>query len=429
MEPTAESTGARRPRRRGAVHLASLALIGGLTLSACATAGPDDAATASSAQTAIAQTQVSAAGVSTSSEDATTTAETISATRTAAEAFMATLSDEQVATLTYDYDDETKSVSWSNFPVTFVERAGVNLADLSDEQKSAALGVLEGLLNGEAYQTVVGIMNGDQYLLDNSTSSEDSLVQYYIAFFGDPSATDAWAVQFGGHHVGINADLNGAENSITFAPTHLGVQPAVYTDASGRETRPFEGIYTSAFAFFDSLTEEQRGALYRGEQVESMVCAPGGTCDFPTGTGLLGSDLTAEQKNLLLAVIANWAGMADEQTTTAALTAVEDTLDTTYITWSGATEYDMSVGDGIYFQISGPHVYIEFAAQPDSAGADVDGVTTSGWGHVHTIYRDPSDDYAGSVTQQQSSGPGGGPGSGPGGEPGGVPPRAPQAVA
>ena len=33
-----------------------------------------------------------------------------------------------------------------------------------------------------------------------------------------------------------------------------------------------------------------------------------------------------------------------------------------------------------------------------------------GWGHVHTIYRDPTDDYANSVTQQTASGGMGGPG-------------------
>lgn len=61
-------------------------------------------------------------------------------------------------------------------------------------------------------------------------------------------------------------------------------------------------------------------------------------------------------------------------------------------------------GDGISFQISGPDFYIEFANQQGSAGADVDGYVTSGWGHIHTIYRDPCEDYAGSVTQQAASG-------------------------
>lgn len=305
--------------------------------------------------------------------------------------------------------------------MTFVDRAGLNLADLTDEQKAAALEVLEGLLSEEAYATVEGIMEGDEYLLENSSSTEDSLGQYYIAFFGDPSDTDAWSIQFGGHHLGINADLNGAENAITFAPTHLGLQPAVYTNEDGEEVQPFDGIYTDAFAFFESLTEEQQATLTSGDV---SMCSPGASCDFATGSGLTGADLTDEQKELLLELIANWAGMADEETTATELAEIEATLDDTVIAWSGETTYDMSTGDGINFSISGPNVYIAFQAQQGSAGADVDGVTTSGWGHVHTIYRDPSNDYAGSVTQQEGSGMAGGPG-GEGGAPGdlgGTPP-------
>lgn len=321
---------------------------------------------------------------------------------------MATLSDGQIETLTYAFDDETKTTSWSNFPVTFVQRAGLNLADLTEEQQTASLAVLEALLDDEAYATVTGIMGGDEYLLENSSSTETSLGQYYIAFFGDPSDASAWEVQFGGHHLGINATLDGSSDAITFAPTHLGVQPAVYTDADGNEVQPFDGIYTDAFALFDSLTAEQQVTLTSGDV---SMCAPGDTCDFATGAGLTGADLTDEQKELLLDLMANWVGMADEETTAAALAEIEATLDETVIAWSGETTYDMSTGNGISFSISGPDVYIAFQAQDGSAGADVTGVTTSGWGHVHTIYRDPSNDYAGSVTQQAASGMGGGPGN------------------
>lgn len=409
--------------------MASLVLAGGLLLGGCASDATDAATTTAAAQ----QVSTSQTAATATSTDASTTAETISATTEAAEAFLATLSDEQREQVTYAFDDETKTTSWSNFPVTFVDRAGLNLADLTDEQKAAALNVLEALLSDEGYETVTGIMGGDEYLHENSSSTEESLGQYYIAFFGDPSDSSAWEVQFGGHHLGINATLDGTEDSVTFAPTHLGIQPAVYTDADGNEVQPFDGIYTDAFAFYDSLTDEQKATLYQGTSVANMVCAPGSTCDYPTGTGISGADLTDEQKQLLLEVIANWAGLADEETTSDALAKIEATLDTTYVNWSGATTYDMSQGDGIYFQISGPDVYIEFAAQQGSAGADVSGVTTSGWGHVHTIYRDPTNDYAGSATQQAGSGPGGGagaPGSGAGapsagaGAPGGGQPPA-----
>lgn len=388
-----------------------------VALTGCATT----ATTSSGTTTATSSSSSSASTAATTTEDATTTAETISTTAEAAEAFLATLTDEQREAVLYDYDDETKTTSWSNFPVTFVERAGLNLTDLTEEQQAAAMKVLEALLSDEGYETVTAIMGGDEYLLENSSSTEDSLGQYYIAFFGDPSDTSAWEVQFGGHHLGINASLDGTAGTITFAPTHLGVQPAVYTNEEGEEVQPFDGIYTDAFAFFDSLTAEQQATLTAGDV---SMCAPGDTCDFSTGAGLTGADLTDEQKQLLLDVIANWVGLADEETTTEALAEIEATLDETVIAWSGETTYDMSTGDGISFSISGPNVYVAFQAQQGSAGADVDGVNTSGWGHVHTIYRDPSNDYGNSVTQQAATGGmggAGGPGAGGPGD-GGAPP-------
>ncbi|MFL0410976.1 DUF3500 domain-containing protein [Microbacterium paludicola] len=407
-----------RLRRRTATWLAASTIALSVALAGCATTAPAASSPSSSASSTTTDTSSSETDATTSSEettdastDASTTAETIASTTSAAEAFIATLTAEQQETLLYAYDDETKTTSWSNFPVTFVERAGLNLADLTEEQRQAALTVLESLLSDESYATVVGIMGGDQYLLENSSSTESSLGQYYIAFFGDPSDTSAWEVQFGGHHLGINATLDGSTDELTFAPTHLGVQPAVYTDADGNTVQPFDGIYTDAFAFFDSLTAEQQATLTSGDV---SMCAPGDTCDFSTGSGLTGADLTDEQKQLLLALISNWAGMADEQSTATALTEIEATLDDTVIAWSGETSYDMTTGDGISFSISGPNVYIALQAQQGSAGADVDGVSTSGWGHVHTIYRDPTNDYAGSVTQQAGSGMGGGPGGAPG---------------
>lgn len=396
------TTGSRTSRRSKplATAAASIALMS-VALTGCATAASTDTTSSSTSQ----NTTTTTAGVS-----ASTTTETITATADAAEAFLATLTEEQRETVLYDYDDETKTTSWSNFPVSFVERAGLNLTDLTEEQQAAALVVLESLLSDEAYATVIGIIEGDEYLLENSNTT-NPLGQYYIAFFGDPSDTSAFEVQFGGHHLGINATLDGSTNAITFAPTHLGVQPAVYTNEDGEEVQPFDGIYTDAFAFFDSLTEEQQATLTSGDVT---MCAPGDTCDFETGAGLTGADLTDEQKQLLLELIANWAGMADEETTATTLAEIEGTLDTTVIAWSGETTYDMSTGDGINFSISGPNVYVAFQAQSGSAGADVEGVSTSGWGHVHTIYRDPTNDYANSVEQQAASG--GGMGDGPGGD-------------
>ncbi|BAU97271.1 hypothetical protein N24_3009 [Corynebacterium suranareeae] len=391
-------------------------------LAGCSTSGTDETTT-TTVSSAAASTITSTSSDSSDSSASSTTAETISNTADAAQAFLDTLSTEEQDAVLYDYDAEEKSTGWSNFPVTFVERSGVNLTDLTEEQQAAALNVLKNLLNDDAYQMIEEIMAGDQYLNDESNSTEDSLGQYYIAFFGDPSSDSDWAIQFGGHHIGINATFSDGE--ITFAPTHLGTQPSKWTNEDGETISALGNMYDTAFAFYDSLTEEQQEALYQGEELDSMVCAPGSTCDYPTGTGLKGSDLTDEQKELLIDVIANWVGLADEETTETELDAIRETLDDTYINWSGATEYDTSTGEGIYFQISGPKVYIEFANQQGSAGADIDGVITAGWGHIHTIYRDPTNDYANSVTQEEASGMMGGPGGDGGEMPSGMPGEAP----
>jgi hypothetical protein len=397
------TTTMKRPPRRKLLIATSLFLAGGLVLSGCAagSAGSSSTGTGATTTSATGDVTVAEAATEVTESDASTTAETITNTTAAVKAFLETLSDEQVEAVTYDYDDETKTTSWSNFPVTFVERAGLNVADLTEEQQVAALQVMEALLSDDAYNTVASIIGGDQYLLENSSSTESSLGQYYIAFFGDASDTSAYEVQFGGHHLGINATLDGSADAITFAPTHLGVQPADYTTADGTEVQPFDGIYTDAFAFYDSLTAEQQTTLTSGDVT---MCAPGDTCEFTTGSGLMGSDLTDEQRELLLDLIANWSGMADEESAATTRAKIEATLDDTVIAWSGETTYDMSAGDGINFSISGANVYVAFQAQNGSAGADVDGVSTSGWGHVHTIYRDPTDDYAESVEQQAATG-------------------------
>ena len=101
--------------------LVASALAVGLTLSACSSSETTNANNTNTAATA-ATTGASASTASAS--DATTTRATVQATAEAARAFLSTLSEEQRSTVLRDYEDEDKSVTWSNFPVTFVERAG-----------------------------------------------------------------------------------------------------------------------------------------------------------------------------------------------------------------------------------------------------------------------------------------------------------------
>lgn len=105
-------------------------------------------------------TPADAASSSASSASRAATRRTVSRTAVAAAAFARTLSAAQRKTLIHEYEDETKTTSWSNFPVTFVTRAGLNLKDLSSAQRAAAMRVLRALLNETGYETVTEIMDG-----------------------------------------------------------------------------------------------------------------------------------------------------------------------------------------------------------------------------------------------------------------------------
>ena len=58
------------------------------------------------------------------------------------------------------------------------------------------------------------------------------------------------------------------------------------------------------------------------------------------------------------------------------LEAIKEKIGDTYFAWSGPTE----TGKAAYFRVQGPAVVIEYAPQ---GGTD----------HIHTVIRNPEDDY------------------------------------
>jgi hypothetical protein len=60
-------------------------------------------------------------------------------------------------------------------------------------------------------------------------------------------------------------------------------------------------------------------------------------------------------------------------------------LDDTYFAWSGPTSVPAGMNGTSYYRIQGPKLVIEYAPQ-------------HGEDHVHTIYRDPTNDYGRGLT-------------------------------
>lgn len=304
---------------------------------------------------------------------------------TAANAFLDSLDSKLREKALYEFGSDKKP-NWSNLPVTMVPRNGTKLGELSKEQREKAMGVMAAVLSKEGYQKVIDIMDGDQKLVNNQNQGGGKKGQggdrgpmfgkdlYYLAIFGTPSETKPWMVQFGGHHLGVNVTVIGKNFILT--PTHTGAQPALFKRGND-DVRPLGREIDTAFKLIDSLNEKQRAQAVISQQPQGeLLLGPGRDGKKIEPKGIKGSDLTREQQGQLLEVIGTWVNIVESDAATARMEAIKEKLSDTYFAWSGPVEQ----GKAAYFRVQGPSVVIEYAPQ-------------GGTGHIHTVIRNPEDDY------------------------------------
>lgn len=275
---------------------------------------------------------------------------------------------------------------WSNFPVSDVPRPGVQMGHLTQAQQAAAMQLLADLLSAKGLQKVRDIMGSDQALADSGTPFASGKAVYTIAVFGEPSETTPWMVQFGGHHLGLNLVVDGAHGVMT--PTLTGAQPSLY-QSGGRTIRVLAGENDKAFALLDSLDAKQRRQAVLSYKIDDLVSGPGHDGEVIVPEGIKGSSLTTAQKERLLDLISEWAGIISDPYAAPRLTELRQDLNETWFAWSGPLTHVPDHNGSSYYRIQGPHLLIEFSPQ------GVGGEPTM---HVHTVYRDPMDSYGSRFT-------------------------------
>jgi hypothetical protein len=295
-----------------------------------------------------------------------------------ANAFLETLDGEQRGKVLFAFDS-AKKPSWSNLPVTMVPRNGLRLGELSKPQRAAALDALAAVLSKQGFQKVLDIMNGDDQLVKGDNKQRFGTENYYLALFGTPSATKPWSVQFGGHHLGLNVTIVGKETVLT--PSHTGAQPDSFS-RDGKTVRPLGAENDLAFKLVNLLDAEQQKQAVLGAQPKDLVLGP--TQDGKTirPEGLKCAALKEEQRATLLDLISAWVHILPDAAAASRLAALKAKLDETYFAWYGPT----TNGSAAYYRIQGPTLLIEYAPQ-------------RGTSHIHTIIRDPSNDYGKELIQ------------------------------
>jgi hypothetical protein len=296
---------------------------------------------------------------------------------TAAKKFLATLDESQRGKVIYDFKDEAQRKRWSNLPTSSVKRGGLRMGDLTQPQREAALAVLRAALSTHGYEKVLQIVESDEALRKSSGRDMFGRDEFYVSFLGQPSTSEPWMIQFGGHHLAINLTLAGEQG--TLAPSHTAAQPAIF-ELEGKTVRPLGGETDKSFALMSSLDEAQRKLAILGFQVRDLVLGPGRDGQTIEPEGIKGSALTEKQREMLLDLIGEWTRIMHDAFAKAKMEEIKKNMAETWFAWSGPTEK----GSAAYFRIQGPTVIIEYA--PQRLGGDLTK-------HLHTIYRDPTNEY------------------------------------
>lgn len=300
----------------------------------------------------------------------------------AAKAFLSTLDAKQRQTVLFAFDDAKQRQRWSNLPTSFVARSGISLKDMNPAQRSAALALVSSALSPRGFEKVQQIIEGDEVLKskehNNPLFGKDL---YYISILGTPSERDPWMLQFGGHHLALNITVAGERGVLT--PTLTGAQPALYT-LNGQTVRPLGAESDKAFALLNALDERGRKQAILSYRLADLVLGPGQDGKTIQPEGLKASAMDERQRAMLLDLISEWAGIIHESAAATRMAEIKAGLNDTWFAWSGPITVSPGSNITAYYRIQGPNVVIEYA--PQRLGGDPAM-------HVHTMYRDPTNDY------------------------------------
>ena len=301
----------------------------------------------------------------------------------AANAFLATLDEKQRQSVLFAFDDEQQRARWSNFPIRMAPRAGLSLADLNQPQRAAAAALMSAALSRRGWEKVQEIMDGDEVLRTQNGGNNPMFGKdlYFISILGTPSPHGPWMLQFGGHHLALNLTIAGERGILT--PSLTAAQPALFT-MNGKTIRPLGQENDKAFALLAALDESQQKQAILSYRVADLVLGPGKDGKTIEPEGLKASAMNDKQRAMLLDVISEWAGIVHDSAAASRMAEIKAGMAETWFAWSGPTTADPGRSGSSYYRIQGPKLVIEYA--PQRMGGD----PTM---HVHTIYRDPTNDY------------------------------------
>ena len=315
--------------------------------------------------------------------------------RAMAVAFLGSLDGVQLSKIQFELSDMDARTRWSNLPSMFYERGGLRTGDVTVTQRHHLHALMRASTSSQGYLKIAGVMWLDDVLSEAASERGASgrmaeLIEswstenYWISIFGNPETDEQWGWLFTGHHLAASFTVVG--DDVAFTPLFLGAEP--YTV----ETGPYAGWRILSherergYKLVQTLTNEQRALAVLGEAVPNDIFeGPGQRNRLESIEGIQASALSETQQILLWELIEEYVRNADHHAANTQLAKIRsDGLEALRFAWIGPTE---RLESRYYYRVHGPSLLIEYVRERGVGGDE------NGSNHIHTIVRDPSNDY------------------------------------
>lgn len=321
---------------------------------------------------------------------------------------IASLTPQQRAKATFDFDEQEERTRWFYTPV---ERAGLPLAEMERHQERLVHRLVAAGLSRAGYVTASTIMGLESTL--------DALEQwhgpgrgrdprlYYLSIFGQPDAARPWGWRFEGHHISLNYTIVEGR-IISPTPTFFGANPADAALSGAGTLRPLAGVEDLARELLHALGQEQRATALLSTVApadivtrnDPHVSAEG--LDVPgqggmeraeveavrytaAPKGLPGAKMSAAQREILMALIGEYIHrMPDELAEIEARKLEQQGVERLHFAWAGGLERHQPH----YYRLHGVRFLVEYDNTQNNAN------------HIHSVWRDPANDFGAHLLEQ-----------------------------
>ena len=309
--------------------------------------------------------------------------------------FLSSLDPGQREAVHFDVDGQMWR-TWSNIHRNLM-RHGLCLAELSDQQRELAYGMLRAGVGQRAYETARNAMKLNEHLAElTGLPAEFGELYYWISIFGEPSTNEPWGWQFDGHHCNINCFVLG--DQLVLSPMLLGSEPVLAESGIYRGTTVLREEEAEGWAFMNALTPKQRAKAVIGMDLPFDGYASGFKDNVIVPyDGLPVAAMTPAQRQQFFGLIALYTDRLPPAHAKLRLDEVRQHFERTVFAWIG--QFDPV--SPFYYRVYSPVIFIEFYHQPGVA------LPNTGYNrrHAHALVRTPNgNDYGRELLHQYRAG-------------------------